>query len=159
MEVPCCSNCRAIQQICHYPPTVLKPGPKVGSIHKRRRLDSQNQVPTPVAVTTVVPEPTSGSKEKPAASGRNATGDDGEEEEEEDTTTSDPAPIPDMDVLLRSQHIQTVSFLCRVSNEEPSSPKSTGLATSLSEYGIGRQDPVLNVCRDLGIPLETMNHL
>ncbi|KAJ9633596.1 hypothetical protein H2204_006802 [Knufia peltigerae] len=154
-EVPCCSNCRAILQVCHYPPAVLKPGPKVGSIHKRRRLDNQNQVPTPVAVSTVVPEATIGLKERPAVS-RSATGNNGEEE---DTTTSDPATIPEGDALLRSQHIQTVSFLCRVSNEEPLSPKSTGLATSPSEYGVGRQDPVLHVCRDLAIPVKTMHHL
>ncbi len=144
-DLPCCSNCRNIEQPCNYPSSTLKPGPKLGSIHKRRRLESQLHSPessdleTATATTPAVRVP------------RN-------DEHQQASHPAPNSPIPTCETLRCSEHLEAVSFLCRVSNEA-SSPNSSGLPAPSIDGGLSRQGMVLRVCYGLGIALDSMKQM
>lgn len=137
-EFPGCRNCRNCGQPCIYPSAALKPGPKRGSIHKRRRHEQwetlPESTPRPAVAQIEVPgnQPPSSATTSPRSTG-------GSEEESQ----------------VYSEHIQAVAELCQPSDEHRSGRWS-------EPYGslTYRNEDILSVaCHDLRVSRDRMEQM
>lgn len=130
-ELPWCSNCRNCGQQCIYPSTMLKPGPKLGSVHKRRRLENQ------CTQETMGPSPTTAQNTST------------EEQQPPSSARSSPEIIGGDDSRLYSRHVKAVSELCHISNED-TSPTTTDINSS-TDAPLQGHSAITIACGELGV--------
>lgn len=138
-ELPRCLDCQNCQQTCSYPSEIQKPGPKLGSVHKRRRLDNHLQERSPRT-------PPKRTKNK--------------EPRKEQSQRASPIPeptIPDNEAQLRSKHIQSVSFLIDASHK-PSAPESVWPTTPPTDFAVC-QNRLISTCNSLGVTPDSMKQM
>jgi hypothetical protein len=135
-ELPQCFNCLSHDQTCVYPPRSLKPGPKLGTIHKRRRLEDHHLFLGNIDGLEVA-----------------------EEQRLAQDQTSKPKSIPlcTTDAIDVSQ-IQDINALIRL-RHEPFSPNDTDGPVPPPEFQTTGQDLSLLACEDLGVPPTMMSEL
>lgn len=137
-ELPHCFNCQNCGQPCVYPSVMLKPGPKPGSVHKRRRVEN-HQV---------------GSPQTPPKKARH------EEPKEEQYQSASPIQedaISEKELQLRCKHIQSVSFLI-IQSHESSSPESVRATTPPTDVA-PRQCRLISTCNALGVTPDCMKQM
>lgn len=132
-ELPCCSNCQNYHQVCIYPAATLKPGPKFGSLQRRRRLENRQYGKPPRA-----PSSEQGQHAPPVSGSER-----GRSEEE---------------ALLCSRHIDAISSLIRPRNE-PSPTRSIGASTTSTAPRSQKTDLVASACSLLGVTPDSMSQL
>lgn len=138
-ELPWCSNCRNCGQQCIYPSTMLKPGPKLGSVHKRRRLENQRTQET--------------LESSPAAAQNIST----EEQQPLPSARSSPEIMGGDDSRLYSKHVKAVSELCHISNED-TSPATTDIMSS-TDAPLRDQNAITIACREIGASREVIEQM
>ena len=131
--LPRCANCQACRQACNYPSRTLKPGPKLGSVHKRRLLEHHGGMgrPSPVRLPTL---PKSASTERGSFDLSRQVESAGLEEE----------------ALRSSTHMQAVSELCLPSNE------MTATITDSTGSSLRPGHVLMCACNTLGLTPERM---
>lgn len=133
-ELPKCFNCQNCGQACVYPTTVLKPGPKLGSVHKRRRVEDPGQAPLPLPYS------------KAAGNGTL----------DSDVATRLASPLETSASTTENtryfNHVQTVSELWDPSHQD-SSPGATG------QNLLANESILLRACIDLGVSFESMKEM
>jgi hypothetical protein len=129
-DLPWCSNCRNCGQQCIYPSTMLKPGPKVGSVHKRRRMENHLTRRSAQSSPSAAPDPVT-------------------REELPSSPRSSPRTIGREDESLYSKHMQAVSDLCHMTNEDP--PPATADIVSPTNTALQAQNVLTAACDALGI--------
>lgn len=129
-ESPRCLNCRACDQSCEYPSKTLKPGPKRGSVHKRRCYERPAPPPEPESRPNPAPSDSHSPENQLLLSASSSRGLTGNKE----------------DTLLYSEHVQVVADLCQPTNEDlsPQIPKSPREPTY-------RNDTLSLACNEFGI--------
>jgi hypothetical protein len=140
-EFPKCLNCRNCGEPCVYPSTVLKPGPKRGSVHKRRRYYppdmpwEESELRPSTTASIVRPDSPSSENLLPLSA----------------PSPPQPAASPE-DNLAYSEHLQVVADLCQPTHAEPS---SQGPDPSLT-VGSGTEDVLSQTCRELEVSQDRM---
>lgn len=130
-ESPKCLNCRASGQPCEYPSTILKPGPKRGSIHKRRRHERPVPLAQPESRPTSTPSDSHSPENQLLLSASSSCRPTSSKEEN----------------LVYSEHIQVVADLCQPTNEDLS-PENPDLPFEPAH----RNEDILSLaCNELGI--------
>ncbi|KIX08690.1 uncharacterized protein Z518_03347 [Rhinocladiella mackenziei CBS 650.93] len=122
---------------------MLKPGPKLGSVHRRRCLDHdlRERNHSKALRRTWTPEDPSGRQNQHALA----------------------CPVPEPSVSdeaaqLHSKHIRSVYYLILPSHEE-SSPKSVRAATSPTDSSQGSGDILTSACYSLGVTSSSMKRM
>ena len=138
-ELPRCVNCQSCRQACTYPRKVLKPGPKLGSVHKRRILEHEGG-------------------ERYQSAPRKPWKDALREERDSVDVSGREFGASDEDTLRCSKHMQTVSELCLPSNEV-TSPESVATGTNLMASSPRPGHVLISTCRFLGLTVDTMKQL
>ncbi|KEF60672.1 uncharacterized protein A1O9_02233 [Exophiala aquamarina CBS 119918] len=117
---------------------MLKPGPKVGSVHKRRRMEN--------------PLTRKSSQPSPSTAGNPVT-----REELPSSPRSPPQIIGHEDESLYSKHIQAVSDLCHMTNEDPS--PATADILSPTNTALASQDVLTAACDALGVSQDSIEQM
>ena len=131
--LPRCANCQACRQACKYPSRTLKPGPKLGSVHKRRLLEHHDGMGRPSPV-------------RPPASPKSAS----RERGSVDWSRQVDSAGLDEEALRSSTHMQAVSELCLPSNE------MTATITDSTGSGLRPGHVLMRACSTLGLTPERM---
>ena len=139
-ELPRCANCQACLQTCTYSRRVLKPGPKLGSVHKRRLLEHQGGERYLSAPPTT---------RKDASR---------EERDSIEVTRHSEFCASDEETLRCSNHVQTVSELCLPSNEV-TSPETAATGTNLMRSSPAPGHVLMSTCNTLGLTADVMKQL
>ena len=137
-EFPRCSTCRNCGQGCVYPSTTLKPGPKPGSVHKRRCLGPNIQGASPEAHFKAAPS---------------------EVLKKDSLANPTPSGIAYEDEDLRcSRQMHTVSELCHPSNETLS-PNAAGEGSLPQENASAGENGLVTACKALGVSEDSMKQM
>ncbi len=142
-ELPHCFNCFNCGQTCSYPSVMQKQGPKLGSVHKRRRVENFAQ-----------------DRRHTAPQKRNREEGPTQNHKEEQRRSISPfreASGLDKDILLRSKHIQSVSLLITQSHES-SSPESVRAVTPSTDIAV-RRTHLISSCNELGVTSDAMEQM
>lgn len=139
-ELPRCSNCHNYQQLCDYPSSTLKPGPKYGSSQKRRRLDNLSTAPGEAIFEGTV------------------DGGVGEHGQYESPAKQSEMTVAEEEALIRSRHIQSISSLILPRNE-PSPALCSATNTSSPTVGIQAHDRIAVACDTLDVTQQSMNQM
>ena len=139
-ELPRCINCQSCRQRCNYPRKVLKPGPKLGSVHKRRILEHQGGERYQSAPQKTWKDASREGRDSVDVSRRWELG------------------VSDEDSLRCSKHMQTVSELCLPSNEV-TSPESVATGTNLMASSPRPRHVLISTCRSLGLTVDIVKQL
>ncbi|KAK5046901.1 hypothetical protein LTR84_007255 [Exophiala bonariae] len=133
-----CHNCRKCGDTCIYPPAALKPGPKRGSVHRRRRHDRLD----PAAESSLLP-------------GTAQIENSGDRLLSASTTSNRPRGVSEDEQEAYSEHIQEVAELCHPSNEFSSPQRQISRHEMPDQHG----DVLSAACRDLGISRDFMEQM
>jgi len=145
-DLPTCILCQESGQDCHYPEQILKPGPKLGSVHprrKRRREDSQNYDNKATKTDHVVVQDKTESLEQ-----------------NDETAEEAVAIVADSPTSLRqAPNMQSLSFIIHPSHESCNPKEKEQQLCSLTQPSLERTILLTNACSLFGIPFSQMTTL
>ena len=148
-DVPSCKDCQICGQSCIYPSKILKPGPKAGSVHKRRRISIQDQGQTQTSTST--------SSWAPDATDELAA--EYLPLERQPRISSSPPEFGPVERLIRSKHIKTLTELCHNTHESPSTDDSPHLSPSVADSSPNNANLLSDACNELGVSRHGMMDL
>ena len=136
-ELPSCANCQACRQTCSYPRGLLKPGPKLGSVHKRRLLNRQI-----IERHSPCPQKTCEDANRKERGGI-------------DVARGSGVRVQDREGFRRSEHMQTVSELCLPSHEG-NSTEAMVAGTVVTDPSLHPGHVLMSACNTLGLSRDVM---
>lgn len=145
-DLPSCADCQTCGQTCTYPSRILRPGPKAGSVHKRRRVSVEAQAQSQAQSQAS----TSTSSWAPHAT------DDIAEEPQYPLSPPEFGPV---ERLIRSKHIRTLTELCHNTHESPSTDESPHFSPSVVGLSSKNANVLSDACNELGVPQHGMMDL
>lgn len=152
-DLPSCRDCQTCGQTCTYPSRILRPGPKAGSVHKRRRVSVEAQAHTQAQSQAS----TSTSSWAP-----HAQDDIAEEHLPQERPPQYPSSPPEfgpVERLIRSKHIRTLTELCHNTHESPSTDESPHFSPSVADSSPNHANVLSDACNELGVPRNGMMDL
>lgn len=160
-DVPSCADCQTCGQACTYPSRVLRPGPKAGSVHKRRRVNveaqAQAQADTQAHNRAQSQASTSTSPWVPHA--RDDIAEEHLPHERLSQHSLSPPEFGPVERLIRSRHIQTLTELCHNTHESPSTDESPHFSPSVADSSPNNANVLSDACNELGVSRHGMMDL
>lgn len=130
--LPHCSQCQRGQKACKYPEDAKKPGPKMGSIHKKHRKRDP---------TTLI-------------RGSHKVRQQGDVE----SIFASPEPALKATRHQRTENIQSISYIIHPSHES-CSPQSSRLDVAPADTTNGNGSLLISACCTFGVTWETMENM
>lgn len=141
-KIPNCSPCRNLQRSCNYPEEIKKPGPRLGSVHRKRQIReaAQHMKNAPVYAESNLCEDTYGAHDR--------------DDDESVLSFAEAAYGPTRQ--QQNKDIQSISYIIHPSHEYCEVPNSKSDNSSRTDVTNTDDRAMLYACRALGVTRESM---
>lgn len=138
--IPNCSPCRNLQRSCNYPEGIKKPGPRLGSVHKKRQIREAAQHTKHVLVDAV----------------SSLCEDNSHDRDDDDSVLSFAEAAYGPRRQQQNKDIQSISYIIHPSHEYCELPNSKSNNHSNPDVTNTNDRAVLSACRSLGLTRNSM---